>query len=252
MFNSNQGVYYRGVQTVSPAGSGNATNGLSVDPVSGDYVLGNNTSQAGAPAQLLSDREIITNNNRLTLKDTTGVTCRMLIGNTAAFNISLTSSVAQINYGLNQGILPLIFLRQSDGAINIGQDGAAFNNAQLQISGTMTSRLLIRSQSSGSMNLDRTVDSGKVLTNSNATGQLTINLPSIVASNYAGFHCYIVVDKNNGIRVTSPDATINVSGQIAAAGAFVTSALVGSVLHLVCIAGGTHWHAMSVTGSWII
>jgi len=252
MYNSNQGIFYQGVQTVSPAGSGDASNGLSVDPVSGDYVLGNNTSQAGAPAQLLSDREIITNNKVLTLKDTTGITTRMIIGNTAAFNISLTSSVAQINYGLNQGILPLIFLRQSDGAINIAQDSAAFNGAQLQVSGTMTSRLAIRSQASGTMTLDRTVDSGKILTNSNATGLLTIALPSIVLSNYSGFHCYIVVDKNNGIRFSSPDATINISGQIAAAAAFVTSTTVGSVVHLACIAGGTHWHAMSVTGSWTL
>lgn len=252
MYSSNQGVFYNGVQSSSPAGSGDASNGLSVDPVSGDYVLGNGVNEAGAPAQLLSNREIITNNNFIRLKDTTQVQTQMIIGNTAAFNVTLTSSVAQINYGFNQGILPLIFIRQSDGAINIAQDSSAFNGAQLQVSGTMTSRLAIRSGTSGTMSVDRTVDSGKIITNSNATGLLTVSLPSIVASNFSGFHCYVVVDKNNGIRISSPDATINVSGQIAAAGAFVTSTTVGSVLHLVCIAGGTHWHAMSVTGSWTL
>jgi len=252
MYNSNQGIFYQGVQTVSPAGSGDASNGLSVDPVTGDYVLGNGVNEAGAHAQLLSNREIITNSNFIRLKDATQVQTQMIIGNTAAFNITLTSSVAQVNYGLNQGILPLILIRQSDGAINIVQDSAAFNGAQLQVSGTMTSRLLIRSQASGTMTLDRTVDSGKLLTNSNATGLLTIALPSIVLSAYSGFHCYIVVDKNNGIRFSSPDATINISGQTAAAAAFVTSTTVGSAVHLACIAGGTHWHAMSVTGSWTL
>lgn len=252
MYNTNQGVYYSGVQSVSPAGSGDASNGLSVDTVSGDYVLGNNEGQSGAPAQLLSAREIITNNHRITLKDSTGVQLRMIIGATAAFNFAVNSATATIDFGLNQGLLRLASLRQSDGNFNVGTEQSTFNGAALQVSGTMTSRLMIRSQASGTMNLDRTVDSGKIITNTNGTALLTVNLPSIILTNFSGFHIWIVVDDSDGIRFTSPDATINVSGQIAAAGAFVRSTLPGSAMHLVCIAGGSRWHATSVTGSWTI
>lgn len=43
-----------------PFVAGSAINGLSVAPVTGEIVLGNNVGEVGSPAQLLNDREIIT------------------------------------------------------------------------------------------------------------------------------------------------------------------------------------------------
>lgn len=52
------GVFYLGPQSVSPGGSGDASNGLSIDPVSGDVVLGQNQGAAGTPAQITNAREL--------------------------------------------------------------------------------------------------------------------------------------------------------------------------------------------------
>lgn len=54
-------------QSGPPFASGSADNGLSVDTVSGQIVLGNNVGAVGAPAQLLSNREIVTEDVLLNL-----------------------------------------------------------------------------------------------------------------------------------------------------------------------------------------
>lgn len=57
MYNSGNGVFYNGVQSVSPVGSGDAKNGVSLD-TDGDVVLGNRLNDAAAPGRLLNNREI--------------------------------------------------------------------------------------------------------------------------------------------------------------------------------------------------
>jgi hypothetical protein len=53
----------------APFNPNDAENGLSVDPVSGKIVLGNDVGAVGDPAQLLSDREIQRNGCRLRFPD---------------------------------------------------------------------------------------------------------------------------------------------------------------------------------------
>lgn len=55
--------------TGSPFSAGSANNGLSVDAVTGKIVLGNDTGDALMPAQLVSDRQIVTNSFFLRLID---------------------------------------------------------------------------------------------------------------------------------------------------------------------------------------
>ena len=54
-------------QAGPPFASNSADNGLSVDPISSRIVLGNNVGAVGAPAQLLSDREVVTEDALLNL-----------------------------------------------------------------------------------------------------------------------------------------------------------------------------------------
>ena len=54
-------------QSGPPFASGSANNGLSVDTVGGHIVLGNDVGAVGAPAQLLSNREIVTEDALLNL-----------------------------------------------------------------------------------------------------------------------------------------------------------------------------------------
>lgn len=50
-----------------------ANNGLSVDPVSFEIVLGNNTGAPGSPSQLLSDREVVTNAHTISFINANGL-----------------------------------------------------------------------------------------------------------------------------------------------------------------------------------
>ncbi len=68
MYNVNSGIYYTGVQSISPAGIVNASNGLSFD---GDYVLGQTVSEPGSPAALLNNREIPLDGNTIEFTDDT-------------------------------------------------------------------------------------------------------------------------------------------------------------------------------------
>ncbi len=58
----------------APFVAGSADNGLSIDPVTGRAVLGNNVTGAAGAAQLITDREIWTNTLRLLLTDNSGGT----------------------------------------------------------------------------------------------------------------------------------------------------------------------------------
>jgi len=86
MYNVSQGVFYNGVQTVSPTGSGDANNGLSVET---DYVLGQAVGASGNPANLLNDRQIPLNGHIIEFKDgtskvTIGQALLQIDGNDAA------------------------------------------------------------------------------------------------------------------------------------------------------------------------
>lgn len=273
MYNQNGGVIYTGVQSSSPAGSGNADNGLSVDTISGNYVLGNAYGDVAAPAQLLDDREIQTNgfalafteiltaiNSQLLLSggiiqmfcdDADSVDIVMLAGNDGSFNVNTTADQVSIFSGPG-GSQSWALIRQSDIATQIGPLSTDFNNATLQVSGTFTSRMLPQNQASGTITVNRETDSGKLITNNNATALLTVNLPNMVAVAFTGFHMYIAVTDTDGIRITAfSGATIRIGGTATAAGGSITSNMVGSTIHLVNV-NTTLWVAMAFTGSWSI
>lgn len=273
MYNTSQGVFYNGVQTVSPAGSGNASNGLSVDPVSGDYVLGNDYGDINAPARLLNDREILTDGFGIALTEVVtdvnsqtilgggviqmqcdaadAVSIDMNAGGTGNFGIIVTDTQVDLQTGLF-GSFNFASIRQSDGKVQFGATAVSLNNADLQMSGTMTYRLLPQSQSSGTITIDPNTDGAKVISNNNGTALVTINLPNLLVNFTPGFHLHFIVTDADGIRITAfSGARINIGGVQTATGGSVTSTLVGSTLHLIHGSPNT-WYALSYTGSWNI
>lgn len=272
MYNQSGGVIYTGVQSSSPAGSGDANNGLSVDSVSGNYVLGNAYGDIAAPAQLLDDREIQTNGFALAFTELvnainsqtllSGGIIRMFCDAADAvdfimeaadgsFNVNVTTGQVSITSGQG-GFQSWVQIRQSDIATQLGPIPTDFNNATLQVSGTFTSRMLPQNQASGTITVNRETDSGKLITNNNATALLTVSLPNMVAVAFTGFHMYFAVTDTDGIRITAfSGAVIRIGGTATAAGGSITSTMVGSTIHLISV-NTTLWVAMAFTGSWTI
>lgn len=106
-------------QAGPPFVAGSANNGLSVDPVTGKIVLGNDVGAAGDPAQLLSDRQIALVNFFLEFLNNTG-TDHLAINATGAdpFGIRFTEDTwpQVISITLNQNS-ELVFQQQGNGEV---------------------------------------------------------------------------------------------------------------------------------------
>jgi hypothetical protein len=94
-------------QAGPPFTSNSADNGLSVDPVSSHIVLGNDVGAVGAPAQLLSNREIITEDSLFNL-----------------FNILLNSIQTGVTTLLN-GQMVQVFSNNGSAPTIVATDGAS-------------------------------------------------------------------------------------------------------------------------------
>lgn len=117
-------------QSGPPFASGSADNGLSVDTVTGRIVLGNNVGAAGNPAQLISNREIVTENAALTLF--------ALILNSIQTGITTNLDGQKIQLLGNAGTSPRIDLTTSangDPQINLTSSGGN-GNAAINLTGS--------------------------------------------------------------------------------------------------------------------
>lgn len=313
----------------SPFTPASAHNGTSID-AAGKVVLGNDVGDPLAPAQLLNDREIITEDALLNLfaiilnSIQTGITTRLtgqtiemdgngntsptitmqtsgnagtnlvelqnlggqnniLLNNTTNGdnNISLITTGAggnstiltrANNGGLSQirvhsipdsieifargngvivfqinNIVPVIQVQTSTFNTQIGNQ-VGFNGAVVQLSGTVTKRLLPESHAAGSYTLDRDLDSSKVFRN---TGALTLNLPNMVGSNFRlGFYFDVHVTDPSGITLNAGAATTIQFGDLATSVAGTISATnVGCYMRIV-IVDSTTYNAAFFIGSW--
>lgn len=265
-----------------PFPANSADNGLSVDPVTGRIVLGNDVGGPGSPAQLLNDREIVTNDGVTTgdivLTDTTaGATITQRLNasgtNILGANGSIISELRRVNLdffnyhisgngtifwdtGLAGG-LHCMTLTSGAGANQGkwqigGPTNATKNPAACQVNGSISGQAMARTLSTGAINIDRTFDSNAIVINPNATGLVTVNLPSMAFSGITGFHLMVANTDILGITVQLPGgATINIGGIVSSAGGTLLTTTAGAFAHLYCV-GSTSWFVGSFTGSWSV
>jgi len=268
------GVFYLGVQSVSPVGSGDASNGLSIDGISGDVVLGNNVGAVGDPAMLLNSREILTDGNFLILDD--GFNSRTLLDG-ASFTIDAVAPGASQTFSMRAGLNDQFTWTVQDGGggvtmsygflggpgqITIYDDGllqlaspfATKNGAAVQVNGSVTSSLFFNGIASGAYDVNRLTDRGKLFTHQNAVGAITLNLPNMAFSDAAGFHMYVAIHDASGITIQAfAGQTINIGNVQSAVAGTVRSTAIGSSLHLAMIdPGNGAWQALSYTGAWLV
>lgn len=266
------GVFYLGNQSVSPVGSGDASNGLSIDGVSGDVVLGNDVNDPAAPARLLDSREILTDGNFFILND--GFNSRTLMdGSNFVINAvapgasQVFSMAASINdrftwtvqdgaggvtmsYGFLGG--PGQITIYDDGLLQLAAPFATKNGAAVQVNGSVTSSLFFNGISDGAYDIDRLTDRGKLFCHQNPLGAITLNLPNVAFADAVGFHIYVTIRDASGITIQGfAGQTIDVGGVVSNVAGDISSTFVGSSIHLAVVESNV-WQALSFTGVWIV
>lgn len=273
------GVFYLGPQSKSPVGSGDASNGLSIDPISGDVVLGNDIGDTAAA--LTSVRVIPIPGFGIIFSDTPGLIETYFFA--GFIQINTATSVTTINedgYNLTRSVIggrAEIALADSTRQVVFGMDslgkflwtssavgrfgafdvangkwqignGSTFNGAQLEVIGSVTSDLFIN-VTGGAIALNSTTDKGKLFTNEG--GASTFTLP-VSNSTTRGLHYMFACQQAVNLIVDAPVSdTINIGGVVSIAGGTATGNTTGTTCHLVAI-GNNQWMAMSSQGTWVV
>jgi hypothetical protein len=270
-------------QAGPPFVAGSADNGLSVDPVSGRIVLGNDPGAVGDPAQLLNSREIQCTGRFITLRDplreyteyaaghveagdavnvnrleTTGMNTVTDGAGGFEARVSLDNNFENFELSTDRGNQVVVF--RGNGAPSaildpvtsnwqFGQTQGFFSNgtgASLDVVGTLTGEILVDGSQAGAVQLNADPDKGKLFTN--AAGAVTFTLPQF----RIGLHYLFCVQQAANLIVTADAAdTLNVNNVVSAAGGTATNATIGSFLHMYCIAAN-QWVAGSFTGAWVV
>lgn len=270
-------------QSGAPFASGAAANGLSVDGTTGQIVLGNDSGSVTAPAQLTSLREIDTNKLgtgpfAFSLIDSTNSSGTAMNGSVVSLfetaglvqpTLNIFSGTAGGAFVIQQGLVKFKALSNATDVVisssfsNIGvmrfqqvspygvhfhaAGSNAYNNATVQVSGTITFRRL--SVSTGvNVSIDRDLDTGKLWRNSAAAN---LTLPNMSGSNARpGFILRAWCNNAAGLTITAS------SGQVIRFGSLVTSSAgtltttdVGACVTIVNIDSGT-WMTESFCGAW--
>lgn len=268
----------------APFPAGSAANGLSVDPNTGQIVLGNDLGDTAA--QLTSIRVIPFAGQGIVLEDTPGLIQIVFVP--GVIQVQTASSLNQIDEAgyqvtrsfpgagpaillLNDGILQVIQGMDSTGVYSMvsniaGQFGSydvqngnwqvglnpggsgTFNGAQLEVVGNLTYDLFVNI-TGGAIAIDENNDKGKLFTNTG--GASTFTLP--VAQNATrGLHFMFCVQAAANLVVQAPGSdTININNVVSVAGGTASSNAVGSFLHLVNV-GNNQWIAASAPGAWVV
>ena len=262
-----------------PFADTSARNGDSVDGT-GVIVLGNDVGDPLAPATLLNDREIMAgfdpnigqpfsvsvNDTIVQLAQTrlNGGTVQQIgtLGGTVTHTMEVTTlnpfpdrldiliaGTADVQFSTGP-LGTLVFMRADTGQgfLQIGIPQQTFNGAACQISGTMTHQAYLNGQT-GAYNVDRDLDSGRVLFNSGAS---TYTLPNMTGANFrGGFTTRAAVFNAAGIVFqASAGQTIRFGAAASSVGGTLTSVTVGSTVRLVLI-NQTTWFTESFTGTWV-
>ncbi len=272
-------------QSGPPFTSDSADNGLSVDSTSGHIVLGNDVADPLAPAILLSNREIATqdavgtnlfsislndlfnaintalNGSNITIADAAGISqlvadvnpggltaARLFIqSNTVKWKVqSSTTDVTITSGSANIGVMR--FQNVSPFGVHFhAATGNAYNSATVQISGTTTFRRF--TQSTGvNVSIDRDLDSGKLWRNSAA---VNLTLPNMAGANSRpGFILRACCNNVAGLTITATALAIRFGSLITSVGGTLNSIDVGACVTIVY--DGTQWITESFCGAWTL
>lgn len=269
-------------QSGAPFASDAAENGLSVDTVTGRIVLGNNAGAVGNPAQLLNTREIFGNGFNIRQRDSASEFTDYNGGSISIRQLNTRFDVTPPNFSMaaTGGVLqPLFTLDDGTQTFDTSLNGAgvavyaasgtqigsidlangrwqfgpviAFNTATVQVNGTLTNKLLVSPQATGTINLVAANDTGILFTNAGAAGTRTFVIPQIDAAAVGTHYLFCVQQAVNLVVQCNAADTMNLGGSVSSAGGTLTSSTIGSFLHLHAVAAN-QIIAENYPGVWVI
>ncbi len=265
-------------QAGAPFTPTSAENGVSIN-TSGEVVLGNDVGAVGSPAILLSNREIITQSgvssfslflNAAVTGITTGLDGRT-IAVTGANNtnplISVTTGTPgtslmrlqanndrfdqQVSGGGSllfrvgtPAVTSYCMVNVTTRRVQFGPTLQALNNADFQVSGTLTRSVLVRGPVAGGIAINQLLDSDELWING---GLLTLTLP------LTGVGTIVRVAVLNALGIVfqaGVGQTILFGAAASTAGGTLTSVTVGSTA-TVTLVTATIWVTEAFTGTWV-
>lgn len=263
----------------APFPAGSAANGVSVDPVTGQIVLGNDVG--GTAAALTSVREIPFAGQGVILQGNGNVrtsfipreirvesnTAQTVINDDGYLNsrtagpsiVTLDDGVALVSQGMDStGVFTYVSnlsgqfgsfdVANGNWQVGLNPGGSGtFNGAKLEVVGNLTYDIFLNNNG-GAVLLDEQNDKGKLFTNQG--GVSTFTLPTSNPSN-AGLHFMFAVQQAVNLIVQAGADSININGVVSVAGGTATANTVGSTLHLVAL-GTNQWMALSSQGLWVV
>lgn len=182
-------------------------------------------------------------------------------------NDSLALQLIPSDFGIGEGVMLasgqgsaptnyfLFFYEQ--GGVGLGGSDFANNNDNvggLSVDGPILGQkhVVIETAAFG---LDNRFDSGKVFTNTGATGLVVFQLPDAETLNTNGFFDFYV-DSPNGIQIVAGgDDVIRIGPNVSAAAGSATATTQGNALRLLLLNPGQsscQWVAQSVIGAWVV
>lgn len=290
-----------------PFTADSAHNGASID-TAGKVVLGNDVGDPLAPARLLNNREILTEDDighpfSITLNAFVTLARAILRGDriqivgdpftniqilctgaddtvstieASAGDNSIASVIASVNefsearlecasggtdafrirangLGSIDFLIQGLFASQQINTSTIctkfqSNQGAAFNGATVQVSGTCTKRLFPESHGAGTTALDRDLDSAKVFRNS---GALVLTLPNMIGVNFReGFYFDVLCNDASGVTLNAGVGTTIRFGDLATSvNGTISTTSVGAYMRIVIIDSTTYAAAFFI-GAW--
>lgn len=161
----------------------------------------------------------------------------------------LVNDSGQIDIGVSNFGVPITMISfdTANLRVQIGATQVGFNGATVQLTGSVTRRLLITGKGAGTYNVDRDLDSDVQFINS---GAANFQLPNMVgANNRSGFVLRVCVKNVAGITVTASAGQVMRFGSLAtSSGGTLSSTDVGAYLKLVW--DGSNWITETFNGAW--
>ena len=235
-----------------------ANNGVA--PYAGDVIkLGNDLAEAGAPAQLSSEREIKVNTFSVRFQDTG--TNFVRIGNTASGRVGI--SLARVT-----NFLAIVFDEPAvpaNAVTMFGPSGGdlvtAFTTlpSALRVSATRFSVLMplqvsnyirgAREVQNNAVSVGVAINTSRILhTNLGAAAAITLTLPSLPVVN-ENYIFYVLAAFNLNVTTLGGNSIRN-GAVLKAPGVAISSATIGDCLHLQYVGAGL-WVVISVSGVWV-
>lgn len=234
-----------------------AYNGLSVDPVTGQIVLGQDLLQVGNPAALVSNREIPMMDKAIDMLQNNGLLTQAVL----RYRDDLNQLTGEWIWPLGQMIFR--FTDNNSGAIlDITFNGP--NAGQVQYRSATGATISGHILTGGGTSLFRTVlpkvanyvipansEQFNIYTNENAAGAVRFSLPGAGLFNIGDTYTFYVITAQNLIVDPAAGTTARVANLVTTAAGTVTSNVIGSTIEFVALTA-TEWHAMTIVGAWIV